>query len=48
MKATKKKEKTMATILDGKLTSAKVKEEVAAKIAAACADGRTPAPVWRW
>ena len=32
----------MATILDGKLTSAKVKEEVAAKIAAACADGRTP------
>ncbi len=42
MKATKKKEKTMATILDGKLTSAKVKEEVAAKIAAACADGRTP------
>ena len=27
MKATKKKEKTMATILDGKLTSAKVKED---------------------
>lgn len=32
----------MAILLDGKLTSAKVKEEVAAKIAAACADGKAP------
>lgn len=43
-KSTKAKEKTMAILLDGKLTSAKVKEEVAAKFSGGLRGRQSPCP----